>query len=359
VAGVLENNIMKVFCDLHHEDLFYSLQLLFEKRMGAEVYRPIGLEWYEQKYWAIYPHISTAKQYLDMSSIPPVNVHGVPVTEEHGDGAWINKGNFASSDGIFIVPDKQHLNGIPHRAITLERFKETKFDVLLCSIPTHLPIWKELKRLYQPQAKVVFQAGNDWGYIDCKNLLTSSRKTTNRGHEVYYHQEFDTSVFKPGDVKNKTSIVNLQHLTQSKEQLLQLESLLPGWDVKIYGAGNRDGSRESKLLPSTLQEAGFLWHVKKGGDGYGYNIHQAIASGTPLIVNSQYTNGTTAEYLCKWGSTAIDINGKSLDAVKNELIGMVDKYDEISANTAKHFTEVVSFENEYQQVRHFIENLIE
>lgn len=350
---------MKIFCDLHHEDLFYSLQLLFEKRMGAEVYRPIGLEWYEQKYWAIYPHVSTARQYLDMSSVPPLNVHGVPVTEEHGDGAWINKGNFISSDGIFIVPDKQHLNGIPHRAITLERFKETKFDVLLCSIPAHLSIWKELQRLYQPQAKIVFQAGNDWGFIDCKNLLTSSKKTTNRGHQIHYHQEFDTSVFKPGDTKNKTSIVNLQHLTSSAGQLLQLERLLPDWDIKIYGAGNRNGSRESQLLSSTLREAGFLWHVKAGGDGYGYNIHQAVASGTPLIVDSQWINGTTAESLCKWGVTAVDIRGKGFDTIKDELMGMVNRYDEITAATTQHFAEVVNFDQEYLQIKHFMENLVE
>jgi hypothetical protein len=349
---------MRIFSDLHHEDLFYSFQLLFEKRMGAELYRPIGLEWYTEGFWAIFPHVDTAKQYLDTSAIPPVNIHGVSVTEEHGEGAWINKNNSLAQEGIYFVPDKQHLNGLPHKAITLEYFKQNKFDILLCSIPAHLPLWNKLKQLYQPQAKVIFQAGNNWGYIDCKNLLTSSVSTTNRGHQVYYHQEFDTSVYKPGAFKNKKSIVNLQHLAQSAKHLQLLESALQDWDVKIHGAGNRDSPCPSLLLPEVLQQAGFLWHVKVGGDGYGYNLHQAAACGTPLIVNSQYINGTTAEALCRWGETAIDIKGKSTEAIKLEILHCYEKYDEISSKTYSNFNEKVDFDKEYKDILNFMDGLV-
>jgi len=59
---------MKVFADLHHGDLFYSLQLLFEKRLKAELYRPVGIEWWKEGFWNVFNHPATAQQYLDFNS---------------------------------------------------------------------------------------------------------------------------------------------------------------------------------------------------------------------------------------------------------------------------------------------------
>ena len=41
---------MKVLADYHHHDLWESLELLFA-RFGWTLYRPIGMEWFEQGYW--------------------------------------------------------------------------------------------------------------------------------------------------------------------------------------------------------------------------------------------------------------------------------------------------------------------
>ncbi len=44
---------ISVFTDLHHESLYQSLQLLFEKRLGWRLFRPAGLDWFQKGYWRI------------------------------------------------------------------------------------------------------------------------------------------------------------------------------------------------------------------------------------------------------------------------------------------------------------------
>jgi len=59
---------MKVFAELHHQSLFTSLQFLFEKRLGYQLFRPIGEKWFREGYWKICePYgndIRTITQYL-------------------------------------------------------------------------------------------------------------------------------------------------------------------------------------------------------------------------------------------------------------------------------------------------------
>ena len=63
---------MNVFCDKHHISLLYSLQLLFEKRLGGNLFTPIGEEWFTQGYWkgaeAYGNHPSTIKQFLSLEA---------------------------------------------------------------------------------------------------------------------------------------------------------------------------------------------------------------------------------------------------------------------------------------------------
>jgi hypothetical protein len=184
---------MRVLADFHHQDLYYSLQLLFEKRLGWELYRPIGLEWYHEKYWNVYPHIGTAQQYLslDQAINPPIGLDG-PFPEHK----LLNK-NYTFSDGIYYVndPSKDKLN----RGITLEKFKETEFDILVSSIPQHIAPFNGLIRKYHPKAKHIFQVGNAWGHLPgINNILASTAKfdTPPNINTCFYHQEFDLDVFR-------------------------------------------------------------------------------------------------------------------------------------------------------------------
>ena len=40
-----------VFADYHHSGLYRSFELLFEKRLGGTLFKPIGWDWWNQGYW--------------------------------------------------------------------------------------------------------------------------------------------------------------------------------------------------------------------------------------------------------------------------------------------------------------------
>src|SRR5574337_1850875 len=117
---------MKIFTDLHHGDLFYSIHALFEKRLNIEVYRPIGLDWFYKGYWRIAePYgnaIDTVKQYLDIN--------------DHGFDQYKNlNGNNYKQDNVYHVYEPVHQ--YYQRAITFEQFKSMKFDIIMSTVECH------------------------------------------------------------------------------------------------------------------------------------------------------------------------------------------------------------------------------
>lgn len=260
----------RVFADLHHADLYYSLQLLFEKRLGWELYRSIGLEWYHEGFWHVYPHIDTAKQYLDTEThVVPVDIHGKPLDER----TWLNKNYTTKDDGIYYVTDPT--KGKINRGVTLSRFKEMEFDILLSSIPSHVGPFNRLIELYQPKAKHIFQIGNNWSLNhNVKNIMASCRSAhvPPDKNVVFYHQEFDLDTFRyEGPARNPRRISSFIHYMQQPQLLQQLSQLLSGWEVNMYGAGMPQNSFcETYKIADAMREAGFIWHFKPGGDGFGH-----------------------------------------------------------------------------------------
>ena len=59
---------MNVLCDRHHAGLLYSLQLLFEDRLGFHLFVPIGHDWWDEEYWRfgnVFGDDRLAQQYLE------------------------------------------------------------------------------------------------------------------------------------------------------------------------------------------------------------------------------------------------------------------------------------------------------
>jgi hypothetical protein len=122
---------MKILADFHHEELYHSLYLLFEKRLGHELYRQIGTDWYDEGYWMVYNHPDTVKQYL-----------GLHISDDWELIRQKNAGNYITfpnenaeikEDGFYQISDK--IRGVSYRAITLQKFKETEFDIIISSMP--------------------------------------------------------------------------------------------------------------------------------------------------------------------------------------------------------------------------------
>lgn len=346
---------MRVFCDMHHMDLFYSLQLLFEKRLGWELYRPIGMEWWNEGLWAVYNHPSTAKQYLSTEQAidVPKDVHGFSLPERLRHNSV-----YRYEDGIYYVEDPS--KGKVNRGITLARFKEMKFDFLVSSMPPHIPIFNELIRRWQPHAKHIFQVGNMWGQQPgVSNILASTAPfSVPRGVNIcFYHQEFDLGVFRPAPPGKDRKVFSFIHYMREMELNLDFRRVMPGWEFRTFGGGMEGDLCRSSDIASKIGEAAFVWHIKPEGDGFGHIIHNVFAIGRPPIVKMSHYAGKLAGSLMVDGVTCINIEGVPVEysAQRIESLFSSGGYEEMCNAAGSRFREIVNYDQEETAIRSFLE----
>jgi hypothetical protein len=347
---------MRVFADMHHGELYESLRILIEDRLGWKLYRPIGMDWYVEGYWMVYDHPDTANQYLGMHLLET----DIPQSYRDQGATAMNMGFVESEPGVYKIatPEYDSL----HNAITLQAFKDTKFDILISSIPSHIQRFNSLISKFQPNAKHIFQIGNNWPapYPEVKNILTSSMYGINNDANcVFYHQEFNTDVFCKVEPIKKECIFNMMHYMQDQDLFYSIQKFIPAWEFLSYGAGNAQGpcSPHIKKVANIFKSNGFVWHVKSQGDGYGYNIHHAFACGRPIVTRISDFDGMTASKLLIDGKTCINIKDKSPAQIANDLLKFVLDYEDVSDNVYSKFKEVVNFDNEFLNIKNFMENL--
>ena len=333
---------MKVFVDYHHGDLYHSLHLLFEKRLGWELYRPIGTEWHDKGFWQ-YSHLpGTVNQYLGMQQ----------ATEEK-DGAW-------------LCPDINH-NTVA-KALTFEQFLNTDIDIIIPSVANHELSFYSLQKKYKPKAKLIRQCGNVElvNYKFHKNIMISTKAypVPKDVNAVFYHQEFDTKIFSFFPKVDSNQITNLMNcLPHSADYPLwqQYKELLPDFDFKMHGILGVDGVISGlENIAREIQGSKFIWHVKWGGDGFGHSIHNAYACGRPCIVRAHYYADKLAGELFEDTINCIDIDKGTIkeNCDKIRTLAEPDIHEVLCRNAHKKFTEVVNFEEEFLKIRKFLERLL-
>lgn len=350
---------MKVFCDLHHGSLYYSLQLLFEKRLGWELYRPIGMEWYHEKFWTIadpYPEpLNTAGQYLGTD-----HEEYVPYKQLNGD--------YKLEDGIYYVYDPDH--DIHQKAIRLDEFKKMDIGIVIASYLGNVTTFRRLVDLYKPKAKLIHQMGNNW--IDSvdfglvQNIMASTKAMAlPQGiNAVFYHQEFDVNEFTYTEQipqKRITCLMNNLNSYPDAGSFFELEKAMPDWQFKSFGASNRDDSIAGyKKVAQAIKDSMFIWHIKIGGDGYGHILHNAFACGRPPIVKKEYYHGQLGEELMKDGDTCICVDGLKLPDIAKKIEYYSDpvRYKAMSMKAFHKFNEKVDFNKEAEKLKNFLEVLI-
>lgn len=348
---------MKILADFHHGALYHSLQLLFENRLGYEVYRPIGMEWYNEDFWNVYPHKDTAKQFLGLHQADkhPVDVHGDPLPPD----ACVNL-NYTIEDGVYYVKDMGH--GINHRAVTLEKFSSMQFDVLLSSIPQHIPRFDRLAAERMPGAKQIFQVGNAWGHQGgVKNILASTAPFAVPAdvNACFYHQEFDTDLFSPSLTFDTHSLRSYVHYMKRPDLMDAVATHLHEWTVEKYGAGF-EALHGAIPVAKKMRSGAFTWHYKPEGDGYGHVLHSTYACGRPAVVDKRHYAGKLADQLLIPDVTCIDINGLQPDQIAAKLLHWSEpvNYSQMSQAAYNRFNEVVNFKTEGEAVKQFMEKLI-
>jgi hypothetical protein len=338
--------------------LFRSLQILFEERLGWELFRPIGLEWFHEKYWDVFPHINTAKQFLGVDE-PPIllkDIHGEVLSEMERKNLHAVK----AEEGIYIVRDV--VFNKTHKAITLPRFKEENFDLVISSIPQHIAPFNKLIREYQPRAKHIFQVGNCWTpQPGVKNVLASTEPSAYPAdiNVCFYHQEFDKEFFHYEPPRFRNTVHSYIHYMKEPYLMDQIKPSLPGWQVVKYGAGMEQVLQGMDNVSAAMKASSFTWQYKPEGDGYGHGIHSSYACGRPAVVWLRHYEGKLAHRLFAPDVTCIAADGLTPAQIADKLLYFSDdsRHDQMCREARKKFEDVVDFDREFIQIKEFLRNL--
>ena len=342
---------MKIFCDLHHGDLYYSLHRLFVERLGLELYRPIGLDWFLKGFWKIAEPYGNAQdtinQYLDINErgyVPYKNLNGQHYVE----------------DDIYYVYEPGHK--YYQRSITLEKFRSMTFDVIISSISSHDIPYLRLRNFYQPKAKLIAHLGNAGQQTSFVNIIYSipfnppSNKNT-----VLVHQELDPNIYFPSEPNLETkNIYSCVNCLPFANLYYQYKSLLTDCNFKAYGVsapdGVLDGSRE---VGKKIREANIGWQLKPLG-GLGHTAMGWFYSGRPVITNMSENRRSGGEALSIFepGVTCLDIESHSSQE-NCKLIREILENNIIWGKRARQrFIDIINYDEEEKNVRKFLERLI-
>lgn len=335
---------MKVLADMHHQQLFHSLELLFEKRLGWELYTMKGLEWFNEGFWkgaeAYANNVGTVGQYLGL------------------------RGKTPDSNGVCVVDGT--------KGLTLEGFKTMPVDIVIASIPAHVKSFNDLIKKYKPQAKLIYQVGNHFGSIDfslVKNLMSSTmpEQVPSNVNAVFYHQEFSLDVFKyepPQESKAIRSFVHTLsiagHFQADWQDFLSLEKALPELKFEAYGAGCRDGCIGGEgEIARLIRESLFGFHLKNMADGFGHTIHNWFACGRPVIVRKSQYQGKLAGQLMIDGLTCIDLDKGSLESNVERIrkASQPEEHNKMCQQAFDKFKRVCDFDKEFLKIKTFLEKL--
>ena len=324
-----------MLADLHHGELYRSLQMLFEERLGGTLYRPIGREWFESGLWHGPPQ--AVDQYL-----------GIP------DGIA-----YPIEDGIYGYPAYES-GPFEQHCITLEKFYQTDFDFIVASIRQHEVVYRTLAD--EKNAVFIRELGNNFDMFDpnvCKNIMNSTTLAIGpETNSVTYHPEFSLSEYRYEPPENRKLVKNFMNCLPDGPDA-------PLWDVFVnglpdhkwmmHGILGRDGIISEGDVARAMRAAGWIYHVKFCGDGYGFTIHEAPACGRPLITRISDYNQLMASPLLEHEVTCIDIGTVGVKRAIEFLNNCSeDQHKEMCVNARKRFDEVVDFDAEFERMKEFL-----
>jgi hypothetical protein len=334
---------VKIFADYHHGGLYHALHLLFEKRLGHELFRPIGMEWAEQGIWQYSQNPPTQRQYLD-----PVNCELRP-------------------DGYYYWRDTGE--EIDHKCLTFDQFQAMDIDLIIGSVCQHELSFAYLRSRYKPKAKIIRLLGNsgepiDWSIsrniIDTTNLYEGPLNI----NRVVIHQEFPDHLFyyqDPPAVKRIRNYLNCFNETPFYQIWHTYKKLMPDFEWKMHGLNGDDGFiTPVSALAQSMRETSFLWHIKSHGEGYGHIVHNAFAVGRPVITVSSYYKGKMIYPFLEDGVTCIDLGQNTLEenVKKIRFYSEPTELKKMSLACYKRFHDNVDFAADAEKVKDFLAKLI-
>lgn len=352
--------MIRVLCDYHHHDLWESLELL-ARRLGWDLYRPTGMDWFDEGYWnheRKWHGDAIARQYLE---------------------PWDTDLPSPGQAGVRVRYDRSHQRF--QRMVTLDGARSMRWDIVLSTLAHN----HEGMARFASEAGATFglQIGNvrfgpqdmaeDRWDLAAFGLVSGLMPVRPPKPHVVYHQEFNTSphTLLPGFVPappprgerfRVSSFVQCYPESPTYGAFTAMAPLLPEMDWRVYGAyggapldhyaaGNID---ECHRVAQEMTASDVAWHAKAWSDGYGHVIHNWFAIGRPVFGIESYYRDQLAGALWIDGVTSIDIERRSKDEVAVELRRLRDDEDHhrrMCEAAADRFRNIVDFDGEAEEIR--------
>jgi len=350
---------LNVLADLHHGDLYYSLHLLFEKRLGMTLFRPIGLEWFTKGFWKVAEPYGNAPDTIDQYL-------GVPKGDWSRDKEPTQRyGGVQLVDGVYHIPTKIGSGEYVQKAITFDKFVQMDFAFVVASHPGHDEAYARLVREHKPSAVYVRQIGDVFTLPQFTRnvLLAINTPMPSNVNYVKYHPEHheDYSYAPPVNHNVVKSFLTHIRLSPDYQFWVIFERTLPDFMFKMHGIGERDGVISNDLMPQAIKDSAFVWHVKRTGCG-GFVSRQALACGRPCIIRKRYCYEyyTLARDLFEDSVNCIDLDLGSINQNIQKIrdFSEPERHTQMCKNTADKFKRDVDFDKEAEKIRAFLTNLL-
>lgn len=341
---------MRVLIDYAHADLWESLILLFEDRFGWQVYRPIGMDWYEQGIWqfeAARLGDSVARQFL---------------------APWDSD---TDSDDHSLREDTTH-PGRTMKMVSLEQARSQDWNIVIATLAENEP---GLRRFADEVGSTYgIQVGNQgapnqWGLAKFALLSVTTPGFTPWIPHVTYHQEFSLKDFRhewPPERDLIATRVQCFSTGVDYQRFLSLAAMTPEMRWRHYGHCGDHDQHWGGDAPSTpevavqMRAAAIGYHVKRWSDGYGHVGFNWFAIGRPVIGSASYYADKLMGPLWVEGVTSFDIDRLN-DAEVVELIRRLhddqDYHRQISEQATDRFHEVVDFDADAEAVKALLESV--
>jgi hypothetical protein len=336
-----------ILADYHHGDLFESHQLVFGDRFGWDLFRPIGMQWFEEGYWSFGRHVfgdALARQFLAIWG------------GDRDCGDWWER------------PDTNH-PGRTFRMVTLEQARARRWDFILSSVSENDDGLHRFAA--EENGRWMSYIGNQGQLIrwDLKPLpiVTVRMEIPYPERAAVVHQEFSLRDFRyvpPTRRDLVASFVPCFPATPPYALFREFAGTMPDFEWRVYGpygeapldefAAGTIGTAPG--VAAAMRETGFIWHTKLA-DGFGHVVHNAFASGRPVVGSMNSYVGKMAGPLWVDGVTCIDLDRRSRDESRQlmrQIRNDPDEHTRMCESAAARLREVVDFDADADAIKRLL-----
>lgn len=321
---------IRVFADWHHPSLWESLSILFEDRLGWQLYSPGGAGWLGRG-WSMSGATPgwTAEDYLYW-----------PDAEDRGDHSDLLEPEY---------PARRR------KLVSREQFAAASWDVVIATLGQHQQSFAKLAQ--ETGATFVHHVGDAKRRIERTNPRAVLIASANVPGAVVHHQEFDVDLFGPAPLQERDLVSSFMLRLGSTSGPWEWLAQSPGlrwWAVECESMRGPGYVAPMADVAAQMRRSGWVWHDKRIGDGYGHVLFTAAAMGRPLIGHASHYAGLLGEHLWQDLVTCVDLDrhdpgeaARLIRAISRDR----DWHDEMSAEIRSRFVEAVDFAAEAEAVR--------